>query len=165
MDAPAAEEDLALEIGVLENSLDGNKRELDRLRRAISDDEDRLAALRAQLAAHPKPGPGIPFTPPALPPDALARYGRQLVLREVGLAGQLSLSRARVLVVGAGGLGVPAATYLAGAGVGHVTVADGDAVEVGNLARQFVYGPCVGRSKAESLVEFMSRSVTCLPTY
>jgi adenylyltransferase/sulfurtransferase len=153
---------LAREISKAENDLrqsirdeEYHRHQAGVCRRRLTDDRARLAALRARLPSPPSSAP-IPHTDPPLPREALARYGRQLVLREIGLRGQRALSRARVLVVGAGGLGVPAATYLAGAGVGSVTVADGDDVEVGNLARQVVYGACVGRGKAESLVEFMT---------
>jgi adenylyltransferase/sulfurtransferase len=176
MDVPTGQETsvLACEIHELARALEEKRSALEELRRTVEDDEARLAALRARLpppapSAPPNRNPDgavpIPHTAPALPPEALARYGRQLVLREVGLAGQLALARASVVVVGAGGLGVPAAAYLAGAGVGRVTVADGDAVEAGNLARQVVYGGCVGRGKAECLVEFMSKSVPSSPLH
>ncbi|HQR90181.1 MAG TPA: HesA/MoeB/ThiF family protein, partial [Caulobacter sp.] len=78
------------------------------------------------------------------------RYARHLVLREVGGPGQQKLKAARVLLVGAGGLGAPAALYLAAAGVGTLGLADPDAVSLSNLQRQVLYQTAdVGRSKVE----------------
>jgi molybdopterin/thiamine biosynthesis adenylyltransferase/rhodanese-related sulfurtransferase len=80
-------------------------------------------------------------------PD-LARYGRHLLLPEVGAAGQRRLLDGRVLIVGAGGLGAPAALYLTAAGVGHIGLVDFDRVELTNLQRQVIYQTSdVGRSK------------------
>jgi adenylyltransferase/sulfurtransferase len=79
----------------------------------------------------------------------LERYRRHLALPEIGLAGQQKLKAARVLLVGAGGLGSPAALYLAAGGVGTITVIDGDRVDLTNLQRQVLYDtPAIGSAKA-----------------
>lgn len=94
-----------------------------------------LARLRARAAPEAPPAPD-----PALVSDAeLDRYARHLVLREIGGPGQMRLRDARVLVVGAGGLGAPVCLYLAAAGVGRITVADDDTVSLSNLQRQVIF--------------------------
>jgi len=86
-----------------------------------------------------------------LGPDELARYSRHIILPEVGLDGQRALREARILVVGAGGLGSPLAMYLAAAGVGTLGIVDGDRVDTTNLQRQVLHGePDIGRSKLAS---------------
>jgi len=88
---------------------------------------------------------------PTLNSDELERYARHLVLREVGGPGQAALKRARVLVIGAGGLGAPALLYLAAAGVGTLGVVDDDAVSLSNLQRQVIHATGdVGRPKVAS---------------
>lgn len=83
----------------------------------------------------------------------LERYARHIVLPEIGGAGQAALKAARVLVVGAGGIGSPALQYLAAAGVGHITVVDDDRVDLSNLQRQTIFGSDdSGRSKAVAAV-------------
>lgn len=85
-------------------------------------------------------------------PDS-ARYARQLALPEMGAEGQARLACGRVLIVGAGGLGSPAALYLAAAGVGTLGIVDGDAVDASNLQRQILHGTGdVGRAKVASAV-------------
>ncbi len=71
--------------------------------------------------------------------DALERYARQIVLKEIGGAGQQALDKARVLIVGAGGLGGPAGLYLAAAGIGHIGIIDEDVVALSNLHRQIQF--------------------------
>ena len=86
------------------------------------------------------------------------RYARQTVLAEVGAAGQARLAAASVLVVGAGGLGCPVLQYLAGAGVGRLTIVDHDTVEESNLHRQPIYGmDDLGKLKAEAARDRLSR--------
>ena len=86
--------------------------------------------------------------------DEIERYARHLVLREVGGPGQQALKAARVLIVGAGGLGAPAALYLAAAGVGTLGLADADTVSLSNLQRQVLYATAdIGRLKTEAAAE------------
>lgn len=88
-----------------------------------------------------------------LTPAELQRYSRHLVLKDFGVENQLKLRKARVLVVGAGGLGCPALLYLTAAGVGTIGVVDSDQLEVSNLQRQVLYTmEDVGRNKAEAAV-------------
>jgi molybdopterin/thiamine biosynthesis adenylyltransferase len=83
--------------------------------------------------------------------EELERYARHIVLREVGGPGQAALGRARVLVIGAGGLGAPALLYLAAAGVGLLGVIDDDVVALSNLQRQVIHGtPDIGAPKTAS---------------
>src|SRR5207247_4015837 len=83
--------------------------------------------------------------------EELERYARHIVLREVGGPGQNALKRARVLVIGAGGLGAPVLLYLAAAGVGTLGVVDDDVVSLSNLQRQIIHAtPDIGTRKVES---------------
>jgi len=83
--------------------------------------------------------------------EEILRYSRHLIMPEVGLAGQLALKRAKVLLVGAGGLGSPLAMYLAAAGVGTIGIVECDTVDVTNLQRQVIHGTDdIGRSKLSS---------------
>jgi molybdopterin/thiamine biosynthesis adenylyltransferase len=93
-----------------------------------------------------------------LSPDELERYARHIVMREVGGPGQAALKRARVLVIGAGGLGAPALLYLAAAGDGTLGVIDDDAVALSNLQRQVIHGtPEVGTPKTASAATAIRR--------
>src|SRR5512138_3831609 len=88
---------------------------------------------------------------PELTTDDLSRYSRHLILPEVGLEGQRKLKAARVLCIGAGGLGSPVALYLAAAGVGTIGIVDYDVVDLSNLQRQILHTTAdIGRSKLES---------------
>lgn len=94
---------------------------------------------------------GLPMRGPDLPADFLDRYSRHLRLPEVGLEGQRRLAAARLVLVGAGGLGSPAALYLAAAGIGHLTLIDDDVVDRSNLQRQILHTDArVGHPKVES---------------
>lgn len=92
-----------------------------------------------------------PLTLPGLTAEELQRYARHLTLPQVGVEGQRRLKAARVLLVGVGGLGSPAAMYLAAAGVGSLGLVDHDAVDLTNLQRQVLHGTSgIGRSKLAS---------------
>lgn len=99
--------------------------------------------------------------------EDIERYARHIVLRHVGGEGQEKLGAARVLVIGAGGLGSPLILYLAAAGVGTISVVDDDVVSLSNLQRQVLHGtPDVGRLKVESAAEAVARlnpGVTLVP--
>jgi sulfur-carrier protein adenylyltransferase/sulfurtransferase len=98
-------------------------------------------------ATHASPAGDLP----PLSADEVRRYSRHLILPEVGMEGQRRLKAAKVLCIGAGGLGSPAAMYLAAAGVGTLGIVDFDVVDMSNLQRQLLHGtPDVGRSKLES---------------
>src|SRR5260370_23817894 len=106
------------------------------------------------------PGDNTVSLPPLVTPaaeltvDEVKRYSRHLIIPEVGMAGQKRLKNAKVLGVGAGGLGSPALLYLAAAGVGTLGIVDFDTVDESNLQRQIIHGVSdVGKSKAESAKE------------
>lgn len=89
--------------------------------------------------------------------DQIERYSRQIILPHIGGKGQEKLLSARVLVIGAGGLGSPASLYLAAAGIGKIGIVDSDEVELNNLQRQILHSTKdVGRPKAESAKDRMS---------
>jgi molybdopterin/thiamine biosynthesis adenylyltransferase/rhodanese-related sulfurtransferase len=102
----------------------------------------------------------VPQLPPLVEPadeltiDEVRRYSRHLIIPEVGMAGQKRLKNAKVLVIGAGGLGSPALLYLAAAGVGTLGIVEFDTVDESNLQRQIIHGQSdVGKSKAQSAKE------------
>jgi len=95
--------------------------------------------------------PSMTETLPELSGDEIKRYSRHLIMPEVGLEGQRKLKAAKVLCIGAGGLGSPAAMYLAAAGIGTLGIVDFDVVDFSNLQRQIIHGtPDVGRAKLAS---------------
>ena len=88
--------------------------------------------------------------------EQLERYSRHIILKDIGVKGQKKLCSSSVLVIGAGGLGSPAALYLAAAGVGRIGIADGDVVDLSNLQRQILHTTNdLGRPKVESAAESM----------
>jgi thiazole biosynthesis adenylyltransferase ThiF len=88
--------------------------------------------------------------------EQLERYSRHIILKEIGVKGQKKLMNAKVLIIGAGGLGAPAALYLAAAGVGTIGIADADEVDLSNLQRQVIHATAdVGKPKVESAKESM----------
>ncbi|MCH6256582.1 molybdopterin-synthase adenylyltransferase MoeB [Puniceicoccaceae bacterium K14] len=94
------------------------------------------------------------FAQTQLTASETARYSRHILLEEIGTEGQEALKRAKILIIGAGGLGSPAALYLAAAGVGEIGIADFDKVELHNLQRQIIHGTSdVNRPKAQSAKE------------
>lgn len=104
-----------------------------------------------------------------LSPDELVRYSRHLILPGVGPDGQERLKQARILIVGAGGLGSPAAMYLAAAGVGTIGLVEFDRVDASNLQRQILHGtPDIGRAKLDSGAERLEQlnphvTLECFP--
>lgn len=88
--------------------------------------------------------------------EQLDRYSRHLLMKEIGLEGQKALAEGKVLIIGAGGLGSPAAMYLAAAGVGTIGIADADVVDITNLQRQVIHETAdIGKPKVQSAKETM----------
>ncbi|WZH41020.1 uncharacterized protein QYS62_001962 [Fusarium acuminatum] len=130
---------------------------IDNLRREIAKREVELADLRSQLAvAESEAREGKEAWKWPLDNHEYERYSRQMIVPNFGLQGQLRLRKAKVLLVGAGGLGCPAAAYLAGSGIGTIGLVDGDEVEVSNLHRQVAHSTGrVGMSKVQSAVTYL----------
>jgi molybdopterin/thiamine biosynthesis adenylyltransferase len=108
-----------------------------------------------------------PVNPDSLTPTELDRYARHIVLREIGGPGQKKLRKAKVLVIGAGGLGAPVLQYLAAAGVGTIGVIDDDTVSLSNLQRQVLFDEdLLGKPKvfaAQQRLKLLNPFVTVLP--
>ena len=89
--------------------------------------------------------------------DKFQRYSRQVIILEIGEEGQNKLEKAYVLVVGTGGLGSPAALYLAAAGIGNIGIVDSDKVELSNLNRQILHSAAdIGHQKTESACDTLN---------
>ena len=121
-----------------------------------------LNKLKAKVDASPKISSSLPrhesVSKWPLSSSEYRRYARQLVMPEIGIAGQVRLKQSSVLIIGAGGLGCPAAAYLAGSGVGTIGVVDGDVVEESNLHRQIMHDSTkVGVLKVDSVIEAMRK--------
>jgi len=101
--------------------------------------------------------------------DQIERYSRHIILSDVGGKGQEKILQARILVIGAGGLGAPIALYLAAAGVGTLGIVDGDCVDITNLQRQVIhFTPDIGKPKVESATEkirAINPDVTVIPIH
>ncbi len=99
----------------------------------------------------------------ALPPDRLDRFARQIILPEIGGAGQVALAGAHVALIGLGGIGSPVLQYLAGAGIGRFTLIDDDSVSASNLQRQTIYGAsdlgAPKRAKASAWLRDFDRAI------
>ncbi|KAM9356251.1 adenylyltransferase and sulfurtransferase MOCS3 [Pholidichthys leucotaenia] len=155
-------------------------KEVLRLRIQLEEKEKEISALRDKLAQVEK-NEGLllqlqdkvspPLTPlsvkSSLSSEDIRRYSRQLLLPQLGVQGQLKLFQTSVLVVGCGGLGCPAAQYLAAAGIGRLGLVDYDEVELSNLHRQILHGERnQGQTKALSAAQAVTRlnsSVECVP--
>ncbi|KAK7908000.1 hypothetical protein PG985_015303 [Apiospora marii] len=145
-------EQLRLQIAKAESELRGLRLQLSQVE---SRQEDAPPVQPVQPVQSGQPGRSEPPWKWPLQQQDYERYARQLVLPNVGVDGQLRLKSAAVLVVGAGGLGCPAAAYLAGAGVGTLGLVDGDIVEASNLHRQIAHShPKIGMNKVDSLAEY-----------
>lgn len=114
------------------------------------------------MPAEPSPVKPMPIEPaspaPQLSAAEIERYARHIVLRGIGGPGQQKIRAARVLVIGAGGLGAPLLEYLAAAGVGVLGIVDDDHVSLSNLQRQVIHGtPDIGRAKVASAADAIAR--------
>ncbi|KAK2611622.1 hypothetical protein N8I77_004953 [Diaporthe amygdali] len=148
----------------------------EQLRVQIAKAEEELKSLREQLAhteaqeQQQKAVTASTYTNGTswkwpLDADEYDRYGRQLILPIVGIHGQQRLKASKILIIGAGGLGCPAAAYIAGAGVGTLGIVDGDVVEPSNLHRQIAHGTSrVGMLKVDSLIAYC-KELNPLPEY
>lgn len=131
---------------------DEDIRYIDQKENARVKDSDSLSIIPSIAGGAPVAEAAMPTA--TLTPEEMARYSRHLILPEVGEEGQLKLKAARVLCIGAGGLGAPLTMYLAAAGVGTLGIVDFDVVEASNLHRQVIHGTNdIGRSKLDSAEE------------
>ncbi|EEH43195.1 uncharacterized protein PADG_08015 [Paracoccidioides brasiliensis Pb18] len=138
--------------------------QLSQLKAELERTERQIATEIAETASHQENGkesqreelPQGRIRRYPLQQDEYRRYGRQMIVEQIRLDGQLKLRGSSVLIVGAGGLGCPAALYLAGAGVGVLGIVDGDTVEASNLHRQVLHRTkYVGKLKVDSAIEYL----------
>src|SRR3979411_2384264 len=112
--------------------------------------------VRSSRASREGPSQVNDVSEVSLSKDEILRYSRHLIMPEVGMEGQLKLKSAKVLLIGAGGLGAPLGLYLTAAGVGRIGLVDFDVVDFTNLQRQVIHGTTdVGRKKLDSAFESM----------
>ncbi|KAF9873830.1 ThiF family protein [Colletotrichum karsti] len=134
---------------------------IDDLRRKVAEAEAELQNLKDELARAEKEALDAETTAQQpwkwpLQAEEYERYGRQLIIPAVGVKGQLRLKKSNALIIGAGGLGCPAAAYIAGAGAGTIGLVDGDVVEVSNLHRQVAHSTeRVGMFKVDSAITYL----------
>lgn len=139
-------EALKRQIAVKEKELEGLRNRLSNLEAHESKGTETEPNQQAILAKWP------------LLPEEYSRYGRQMIVPCFGIKGQLRLRSASVLIVGVGGLGCPAATYLAAAGIGNIGLVDGDTVDLSNLHRQIIHSSStIGMNKVDSALHFLKR--------
>ncbi|EPE28084.1 Activating enzyme of the ubiquitin-like protein [Glarea lozoyensis ATCC 20868] len=134
------------------------------LRAQITATELQLQNLKAQLATLESQEPPLQNESEKIPtkwpltPDEYKRYGRQMIVPNIGIQGQLNLKNSKVLIIGAGGLGCPSSVYLAGAGIGTLGLVDGDIVELSNLHRQILHSTSsVGMKKVDSVISYLKK--------
>ncbi|KAL4894732.1 Molybdopterin-synthase sulfurtransferase [Aspergillus ambiguus] len=159
-------DDLEKTCASLREQISATETQLAGLKRALEEAERAAAHTKAHSADNEDNRDEKPRRWPLLD-EEYRRYGRQMIVPQLGLPGQLKLRSARVLIVGAGGLGCPAALYLAGAGVGTLGLVDGDVVDVSNLHRQVLHrSRNVGKLKVDSAIEYLQElnpHVTYIP--
>ncbi|KAL9609637.1 MAG: hypothetical protein Q9167_005614 [Letrouitia subvulpina] len=158
-------------IQSLRAQVKSTENQLNQLKRQLEQAEQRKAKENAKDEEQQSPAIPFPHSPSRangnwpwpLQPDEYKRYGRHMILQEIGLQGQLQLKQSSVLIVGVGGLGCPAAAYIAGAGIGTLGLADGDAVEISNLHRQILHSSStVRKPKVHSAIERLRQLNPCL---
>ncbi|KAL2810096.1 hypothetical protein BJX63DRAFT_329866 [Aspergillus granulosus] len=149
----------------LRSEIAATEAQLAKLKRELQEAEESASKSRTTNNIGPKKIQTRPERKWPLVDEEYRRYGRQMIVPQVGLQGQLKLREAKVLIVGAGGLGCPAALYLAGAGIGTLGLVDGDTVESSNLHRQVLHrSRNVGKFKVDSAIEYL-KELNPHPTY